>query len=187
MTQNISDQTLRQVAKVGVEAGVETFIDTGIDLVTGNGLSGQSLATNFATNLVSNGTGSVTSKNGAVEKIVDSSHSLHNKGYKPQLGERTFDGYVKNNVSTDAEVKLYTASAEFNSNNGKIGGQFKRFGSDSHAGLSPHVHQPQRNATPKGDIYGGVGSKTSNGGVTSPGAKDTKQLYDYLNNGKYRR
>ena len=99
--------------------------------------------------------------------------------------EHPYDGSIVN--MGIVEVKLYTSSAGFNSNNGNIGGQFKRFGSDSHAGLSPHVHQPQRNVTPTGDIYGGVGSKTSNGGVTSPGSKDVKQLYDYLNNGKYRK
>ncbi|ONK25451.1 hypothetical protein BVE84_08260 [Streptococcus azizii] len=127
---------------------------------------------------------SVSSASGT---IVDSSYSLHSRGYKPQPGERTFEGYLKNNVPIDVEVKLHTDSADFNSNNGMVGGQFKRFGSDSHAGLSPHVHQPQRNVSPTGDIYGGVGSKTSNGSVTSPGSKDVKQLYDYLNNGKYRK
>ena len=36
-----------------------------------------------------------------------------------------------------------------------------------------------------GIITGKPGSKTKNGGVTVPGAKDVKQLYEYLNNGKY--
>lgn len=62
--------------------------------------------------------------------------------------------------------------------------QFKRFGADSHAGIAPHVHQPIRNAKPKG-ARGTTGSKTKNGGVTSPSKKDVKQLYDHLNNGKY--
>ena len=115
-----------------------------------------------------------------------SQRSLHARGYRPRLGERTFDGYVKNTVSIDTELKLYTNSPGFNSNNGVIGGQFKRFGSGSHGGLSPHVHQPQRNVAPNGNIYGTVGSKTTNGGVTKPEAKDIKQLYDYTNNGKYR-
>ena len=115
-----------------------------------------------------------------------SQRSLHTRGYRPGLGERTFDGYVKNTVSIDTELKLYTNSPGFNSNNGVIGGQFKRFGSGSHGGLSPHVHQPQRNVAPNGNIYGTVGSKTTNGGVTKPEAKDIKQLYDYTNNGKYR-
>ena len=115
-----------------------------------------------------------------------SQSSLHTRGYRPGPGERTFDGYVKNTVSIDTELKLYTNSPEFNSNNGVIGGQFKRFGIGSHGGLSPHVHQPQRNVAPNGNIYGTVGSKTTNGGVTKPEAKDIKQLYDYTNNGKYR-
>ena len=41
------------------------------------------------------------------------------------------------------------------------------------------------NINPNGDIYGKVGTKTANGGVNYPTAKDLKQLYDYLNNGKY--
>lgn len=85
----------------------------------------------------------------------------------------------------DKEIGLNTNSAGFNNNNGDIGGQFKRFGSDTHAGIAPHVHQPTRNEAPNGNIYGGQGSKTANGGVTSPTAKDVKQLYDYLFNGKY--
>ena len=36
-----------------------------------------------------------------------------------------------------------------------------------------------------GSIYSSLGTKTSNGGVTSPSAKDVKQLYEYLNNVKY--
>ena len=108
-----------------------------------------------------------------------------NNGYNPQPGERTFEGYIRNNVSADAELSLHTNSAGFNNNNGNIGGNFKRFGVNSHAGISPHVHQPIRNAAPNGNIYGGVGSKTANGGVTVPTRKDIKQLYDYLNNGKY--
>ncbi len=273
VTQNIANQTVRHVAKAGVEAGVETVIDTGISVATGNPISLKNVVTDYGLNLVTNGSGSVSSKKSAKadvpmnkpksgdvavtksrqsatpvqqlsnpgpnksripveavdgngnkvygeilepgyihtrpvkdvtstssntstsqklisgpdpnaprleapvsEPIVDSSHSLHSRGYKPQPGERTFEGYVKNNVSTDAEVNLYASSAGFNSNNGNIGGQFNRFGSDSHAGLSPHVHQPQRNVTPTGDIYGGVGSKTSNGGITSPGSKDVQTL-----------
>ena len=34
-------------------------------------------------------------------------------------------------------------------------------------------------------ITGKPGSKTKNGGVTVPGAKDEKQLFEYLENGKY--
>nr|WP_228063776.1 MULTISPECIES: RHS repeat-associated core domain-containing protein [unclassified Streptococcus] len=62
VTQNISNQAVRQVAKVGVEAGIETAIDTGLDVATGNQLTGQTVAMNFAYNLVSNGAGSVSPK-----------------------------------------------------------------------------------------------------------------------------
>ena len=86
---------------------------------------------------------------------------------------------------TLAELSLSTNSSGFNNHDGITGGEFKRFGSEEHAGLSPHVHQPIRNETPNGNIYGSVGSKTSNGGVTSPTEKDVKQLHQYLNNGKY--
>ena len=108
---------------------------------------------------------------------------ITNKGYKPQPGERTFEGYVKNNA--DPEISLYTDSSGFNNNKGTVGGEFKRYGANSHGGVSPHVHQPQRNVAPNGNIYGSVGSKTGNGGVTSPNSKDIKQLYEYLENGKY--
>ena len=106
------------------------------------------------------------------------------KGYTPQQGERTIDGYVKQNANP--EISLYTNSAGFNNNNGNIGGQFKRFGAESGHGINgPHVHQPLRNVAPDNSVYGDVGSKTKNGGVTSPTAKDVKQLYEYIKNGKY--
>ena len=108
---------------------------------------------------------------------------ITNKGYKPQPGERTFEGYVKNNA--DPEISLYTDSAGFNNNKGNLGGEFKRYGANSHGGVSPHVHQPQRNVAPNGNTYGSVGTKTGNGGVTTPNSKDIKQLYEYLENGKY--
>ena len=103
------------------------------------------------------------------------------KGYNPQPGERTFEGYVKQNA--DPEVSLYTSSSGFNNGNGDIGGQFKRFGAEPRHGID--VHQPLRNSVPNGLIFGDVGSKTKNGGVTSPKPKDIKQLYEYLNNAKY--
>jgi RHS repeat-associated protein len=109
------------------------------------------------------------------------------KGYNPQPGERTFDGYVKKNVNSEAELSLKTDSAGFNNNSKGVGGEFKRFGTESHGGVSPHVHQPVRNVNIKtGEVYGGTfNPSTKTGGVTSPGAKDIKQLYQHLNNGKY--
>ncbi len=104
----------------------------------------------------------------------------------PVPGSRTKEGFMNAHVSPDRETLLFTNLPGFNNNNGKVGGQFKRFGLDSHAGVSPHVHQPTRNISPKdGSIYGGQGTKTSNGGVTAPTNKDIKQLYDNFYNGKY--
>lgn len=108
------------------------------------------------------------------------------KGYKPQPGERTLNNFVKDNAA-DAEIGLNTNSPGFNNNSRTgIGGQFKRFGADSHGGIDPHVHQPIRNPnTNTGEVFGSTGTKTGNGGVTYPAEKDVKQLYDYLFNGKY--
>ena len=104
------------------------------------------------------------------------------KGYNPQPGERTFEGYVKQ--TSDPEISLYTKSSGFNNNRKGVGGQFKRFGANEHYGLSPHVHQPVRNTPPNGMVFGRTG-KDVGIDVFSPNKKDIKQLYDYLNNGKY--
>ena len=104
------------------------------------------------------------------------------KGYNPQPGERTFEGYVKQ--ISDPEISLYTKSSGFNNNPKGTGGQFKRFGANEHYGLAPHVHQPVRNVTPNGMIFGKTG-KDVGIDVFSPNKKDIKQLYEYLNNGKY--
>lgn len=104
----------------------------------------------------------------------------------PPPGSRTREGFMNAHVSPDRETLLFTSSPGFNNNNGNVGGKFKRYGLDSHAGISPHVHQPTRNISPKdGSIYGGQGTKTSNGGITAPTNKDIKQLYDHVYNGKY--
>lgn len=69
-------------------------------------------------------------------------------------------------------------------------GHFKRFGTqpNQHGIEGSHVHQPTRNLNPQnGIITGKPGSRTKYGDVTIPGAKDIKQLYDYLFNGKYRK
>ncbi|HFI0140025.1 TPA: HNH endonuclease domain-containing protein [Streptococcus suis] len=65
VTQNITNQTVRHVAKAGVEAGVETAIDTGISLATGNPISLKNVATDYGLNLITNGSGSVSSKKSA--------------------------------------------------------------------------------------------------------------------------
>ncbi len=128
-----------------------------------------------------NGRNSGTDVNAVSTRDTEQGYSPN--GYNPKPGERTLNGYVSNNA--DPEVSLYTKSPGFNNSNGNAGGQFKRFGAQSHGGVSPHVHQPQRNVSPNGNVYGTVGRQTINGGVTLPSSKDVKQLYEYLNNGKY--
>nr|WP_301182801.1 RHS repeat-associated core domain-containing protein [Streptococcus suis] len=78
VTQNIGHQTVRQVAKIGVEATVETAIDTGIDLATGNKITGQTVAMNFAFNTFTNGAGSFSSKKGTKADVNTS---------KPKAGD----------------------------------------------------------------------------------------------------
>ena len=109
-----------------------------------------------------------------------SSRGYSSNGYYASTGERTIAGYVQNNAKP--EVSLSTNSVAYNNGNG---GVFKRIGADSHGGISPHVHQPIRNVAPNGMVYDSLGTKTYNGGVTLPSAKDVKQLYEYINNGKY--
>ncbi|HEL1641122.1 TPA: hypothetical protein TXL57_002088 [Streptococcus suis] len=69
VTQNIANQTVRHVAKAGVEAGVETAIDTGISLATGNPISLKNVATDYGLNLITNGSGSVSSKKSATADV----------------------------------------------------------------------------------------------------------------------
>ncbi|HHT7755650.1 TPA: hypothetical protein ACT2GM_001648 [Streptococcus suis] len=65
VTQNITNQTVRHVVSAGVEAGVETAMDTGISLATGNPISLKNVATDYGLNLITNGSGSVSSKKSA--------------------------------------------------------------------------------------------------------------------------
>ncbi len=121
-----------------------------------------------------------------IEASKAARESSNTGGKTPDPKDRTLDGFMKKHVAPDRETLLFTQSPGFNNNKGKVGGQFKRYGLDSHAGISPHVHQPVRNVSPKtGDVYGSQGTKTSDGGVTSPSTKDIKQLYDHVYNGKY--
>ena len=118
----------------------------------------------------------------------ESNNSVYaNKGYNPKPGERTFKGYVEQNVDSNAELSLYTDSNQFSNTSKNLpieGGAFKRFGVDEHAGISPHVHyETYRNIDPNNSniIRGGLKDNP----VRYPNAKDVKQLYDYLENGKY--
>ena len=70
VTQNIGNQAVRQVARIGVESAVETAIDTGIDLATGNKITGQTVAMNFAFNTFTNGAGSVSPKKAPKADVV---------------------------------------------------------------------------------------------------------------------
>ena len=104
------------------------------------------------------------------------------KGYFPEPGERTFEGYVLRHA--DPEISLYTKAEGFNNSKGVAGGKFKRLGAQAHYKLSPHVHQPTRHIAPDGTIYGKTG-KTVGIDTLLPDKRDIKQLYEYLNNGKY--
>ena len=141
----------------------------------------------------STSTGKACPPKGKISESVDESctssvakpnqgQGFSSKGYNPQPGERTFEGYVKQ--ISDPEISLYTKSSGFNNNPKGTGGQFKRFGANEHYGLAPHVHQPVRNVTPNGMIFGKTG-KDVGIDVFNPNKKDIKQLYEYLNNGKY--
>ena len=70
VTQNIGNQAVRQVAQIGVESAVETAIDTGIDLATGNKITGQTVALNFAFTTFTNGGGSVSPKKAPKADVV---------------------------------------------------------------------------------------------------------------------
>ena len=166
-----SDLAARYVCKFGAKAVAKGLDKLGVNPAKIKKLTGVDLAGGSGTKTC-NGHG-------------QSASGYSTKGYNPKAGERTLNGYVEKYANP--EISLHTNSAGFNNNNGNVGGNFKRFGAGSHGGVSPHVHQPQRNKNLKnGNTYGSVGTKTSNGGVTSPTNKDVKQLYEHLNNGKYR-
>jgi len=74
------------------------------------------------------------------------------KGYRPKPGERTLEGFMNKNININKEIPLHTKSPGFNINSKGVGGQFKRFGSNSHGGIKPHVHQTTRNVAPNGNI-----------------------------------
>jgi len=130
----------------------------------------------------SNGAGSDSKSGTSSVAKPNQGQGFSSKGYNPQPGERTFEGFVKQ--ISDPEISLYTKSSGFNNNPKGTGGQFKRFGANEHYRLAPHVHQPVRNVTPNGMIFGKTG-KDVGIDVFSPNKKDIKQLYEYLNNGKY--
>ena len=69
------------------------------------------------------------SKSSRNSPTPNSGQGFSPKGYNPQHGERTFEGYVNNNVPRDAETKLFTHSSDFNTNP-KNDGHFKRFGTE---------------------------------------------------------
>ncbi len=90
VTQNIANQTVRHVAKAGVEAGVETVIDTGISVATGNPISLKNVATDYGLNLVTNGSGSVSSKKSAKADVNTSKP----KGGDVEVAKTNTDEYV---------------------------------------------------------------------------------------------
>ncbi len=90
VTQNIANQTVRHVAKAGVEAGFETAIDTGISLATGNPISLKNVATDYGLNLITNGSGSVSSKKSAKADVNTSKP----KGGDVEVAKTNTDEYV---------------------------------------------------------------------------------------------
>ncbi|MDG3135089.1 hypothetical protein [Streptococcus suis] len=65
-------------ARYAVDTLGETAIDTGIDLATGNKITGQTVAMNFAFNTFTNGSGSFSSKKGTKADVNTS---------KPKAGD----------------------------------------------------------------------------------------------------
>ncbi|WP_392364306.1 polymorphic toxin type 15 domain-containing protein [Streptococcus suis] len=61
-TQNIRNQAVRHVVKAGIEAGVETAVDTGISVATGSPVTLKNVVTDYGLNLVTNGSGSISTK-----------------------------------------------------------------------------------------------------------------------------
>ncbi|MGT2754251.1 HNH/ENDO VII family nuclease [Streptococcus ovis] len=137
VTQNITNQTVRQVARVGVEAGVETAIDTGISLATGNGASLKSVAMDFGLNLITNGSGSVSSKQGAKTsrpkskpkagdiEVLDAGYQHHRplKDVTPptKSSQKLLDGPRADTPRLEAPKsnqnrKYWTTDVEFNGN-----------------------------------------------------------------------
>ena len=106
VTQNIANQTVRHVAKAGVEAGVETVIDTGISLATGNPISLKNVATDYGLNLITNGSGSVSSKKSATADVPKN---------KPKSGNSTSSASPpKQDYSQNR--KYWKNEVEFNGN-----------------------------------------------------------------------
>ena len=69
VTQNIANHTVRQVVSASVEAGVETAIDTGISIATGNPITIKNVVTDYGLNLITNGSGSVSTKKSAAAEV----------------------------------------------------------------------------------------------------------------------
>ena len=130
VTQNIGNQAVRQVAQIGVESAVETAIDTGIDLATGNKITGQTVALNFAFNTFTNGGGSVSPKK-APKADVDAMSAPKNKtningeelattkdirNYKRQWGSRG----IKVKVDKKGKILPHNVEAGFDNVNGVI-------------------------------------------------------------------
>ena len=173
---------------VGAGLAIQSFREgnfwQGIYRLTLVAVGGFGLYKSHLNSKVPENTNTVTDKTSASNYSANKA-SFDSRGYHPEPGERTFNGYVKKNVNIETEIVLRTKSPGFNNNANGVGGQFKRIGAGEHGTISPHVHQPIRNDAGNGYIYGSTGSKTQNGGVTYPSRRDITQLYEYLENGKY--
>ncbi|MGQ7409566.1 HNH/ENDO VII family nuclease [Streptococcus suis] len=106
VTQNIANQTVRHVAKAGVEAGVETVIDTGISVATGNPITLKNVVTDYGLNLITNGSGSVSSKKSAKADVPTN---------KPKFGNSTSSS-PKTKTDYSQNRKYWKNEVEFNGN-----------------------------------------------------------------------
>ena len=113
VTQNIANQTVRQVVSAGVEAGVETAIDTGISLATGNPISLKNVVTDYGLNIITNGSGSVSSKKSAK---ADVNTSKPKPGDVPVTKSRQESTPVQQ-LSKPGPTKKFTSGTDFDNFN----------------------------------------------------------------------
>ena len=135
---DVGSNVLGKVGKKLVEDGVDMALDLTQTATENGGLTGKdvlfSAVTSFGGDLVGAAKTNSTARNQLIDGATDNRaikdavgdsltdnntskkalNSFDDRGYKPKPGERTLDGYVKNSVSTDAELSLSTNSSGFN-------------------------------------------------------------------------
>ena len=137
VTQSIGNQAVRQVAKIGVESAVETVIDTGIDSATGNKITGQTVAMNFAFNTFTNGGGSVSPKADVVTtkpKSGDVPVTRPRKDVTP-VQQRALPGPTSKPVSY-SQVKLPHPMDKANYSQKTYSNSFSAYGSQKYSDVA---------------------------------------------------